>query len=145
MGEVLPKHYIIGIIMFVFIIMSGISLLSALNDTDPTYIDNTKFTEFNDTFNKYNEITTKVDGLKSGIEDAEPGQDYGTLGVLSALISSGWNTLQLLFQSFGFMNDVFNGLSDVFGIPYWVPVLIISIVTTILVFAIYGAIFQREL
>ena len=145
MGEVLPKHYIIGIIMFVFIIMSGISLLSALNDTDPTYIDNTKFTEFNDTFNKYNEITTKVDDLKSGIEDAEPGQDYGTLGVLSALISSGWNTLQLLFQSFGFMSDVFNGLSDVFGIPAWVPVLIISIITVILVFAIYGAIFQREL
>lgn len=145
MADVLPKHYIIGIIFFVMLIMSGLTLLSEFNSYDPTYIDNTKYAEFNTTFNKFNDITGEVDDLKAGIEDAEPGQDYGTLGVLSALISSGWNTLQLLFQSFSFMDDVFNGLSDVFGIPGWVPALLIALVTVILVFAIYSAIFQREL
>lgn len=131
--------------MFTFLIVGGLALLAEYNSYDETYIDQTKYAEFNSTFNTYNDINEQVGGLQAGIEDAEPGQDYGTLGVLEALISSGWNTLQLMFQSFGFMNDVFDGLSDVFGIPAWVGVLITLIITTILVFAIYAAIFQREL
>lgn len=145
MADILPRHYIIGIIMFTFLIVGGLALLAEYNSYDETYIDQTKYAEFNSTFNTYNDINEQVGGLQAGIEDAEPGQDYGTLGVLEALISSGWNTLQLMFQSFGFMNDVFDGLSDVFGIPAWVGVLITLIITTILVFAIYAAIFQREL
>jgi len=145
MGEVLPRHYIIGIIMFVFVITAGLALLANFNDSDPTYIDDTKYTEFNSTFNKFDDITNEVNELKDGIEGAEPGQDYGTLGVLSALISSGWNSLQLLFDSFGFMTGVFSGLSEVFGIPTWAGSLIVLLITTMLGFAIYTAIFQREL
>jgi len=144
-GNILPKHYIIGIIMFTFVTVAGLALLNEFNEADPTYIDSAKYTEFNTTFNKFNDITTEVGGIKDGIEGAEPGQDYGTLGVLEALISSGWNTLQLLFSSFGFMSSVFEGLSEVFGVPWWVATLLGLLVTVLFAFAIYSAIFQREL
>lgn len=145
MAEATPKRYIYGIIMFTFVIVAGLALLNEFKASDSTYVDAAKYREFNATFNKFDDITTEVGDLKSGIEDAEPGQDFGTLGVLSALISSGWNSLQLLFQSLSFMNDVFNGLSSVFGVPAWVGALIILLVSVMIVFAIYSAIFQREL
>ena len=36
------------------------------------------------------------------------------------------------------MNDVFNGLEDVLGVPGWVGGMIIMLVTVILVFAIFN-------
>lgn len=141
--EILPRHYIIGIIMFAFIIVGGISILDSFQSTDPTFIDTQKYQKFNNTFNVYNDITEEVDTLENNI--AESDTDFGSLGVLSALLASGWNTLKLLFSSFGFMEDVFLGTHYVFGVPLWVGTLVISLITVIIAFAIYTAVFQREI
>jgi len=145
MGEILPRHYIIGVIMFTLLITAGIAMLTELNNSDQTFVDDDKFSSFKEHFNKTNEITTQVGALQTGVTDAEPGQDYEVSGVLGALIASGWNTLQLLFGSFSFMNDAFQGFHDVFGVPAWVGELVILLITVIFVFAIYTAVFQREI
>jgi len=136
------KKYIIGIILFVIIIVGGVSMLSELNKSDPTFTDSEDFTQFNKSFDKLNDVTAATDSLESGIEEAKP--DLGFFGVLNALISSVWNTVKLTFNSLNFMNSVFNAGSTVFGLPTWIGSLIISIVTVIIAFAIYKAIFKVQ-
>lgn len=143
MVKILPSNYIIGIILFTIFIVGGVAMISIFNEKDSTFASDEKFTDFNKSFNKMNEVTESVESLEEGITGARP--DVGVFGVLNALIQSSWNSLKLIISSFGFMTDVFAALSTVFGIPTWVGTLISLLVTVILVFGIWGAIFQRDL
>jgi len=143
MAEILPRHYIIGIILFTLFIIGGIAMIGEFRTVDSSFVDNNKFASFNNTFNVYDDVTTEVGGLKGNIENADT--DFGLFGVLNSLISSAWQTLRLLFTSFGFMDAVFNGLEGFLGVPGWVGALLILLVTVLLVFAIYSAIFQRDI
>ena len=137
-----PSTYIFGIIIFVFMIVGGISMVSMVTSDMPSFNNNDELTEFNNTFNKMNDVTTRVEQLEDNIADADV--DFGVFGVLNALISSGWQTLRLLFSSFGFFEDVLTGLTTFFGVPAWIPALIILMITVGIGFAIYSAIFQKE-
>lgn len=137
-----PSTYIIGIILFTMFIMGGVYMIDVFQEKDSTFVDMTKYSQFNKTFNKMSDVTTQVNTLQSGVTDSQ--NDYGVLGVLNSLISTGWNSLRLLFSSFGFMNDVFKGLSTFFGVPAWISTIIILLVSAVIVFAIFSAIFQRE-
>ena len=132
-----------GIIIFTFFIVGGIALLTEFNNAKPGFIDDEKFKEFNESFNKINEVISSVDELETSITDTD--EELTVFGVLDALINTGWNTLTLLFTSFGFMEDVFTDLSGFFGIPTWVGQLLILLVTVMFAFAIFTAIFQREI
>lgn len=138
-----PSTYIIGILVFTMFILGGVGIIGELMQSNPAFGDSDKYTQFNKTFNVYNRVTTSVDSLKTNIEEADT--DFGLFGVLNALISSSWQTLRLLVSSLNFMNGVFEGLHTMFGLPTWVPSIIISIITVIIVFAIYSAIFQRDI
>jgi len=143
MGEILPRHYITGIIIFTLVIVSGIWMMNIFNTSDPTFADDERFTKFNDSFNTMDAITREVGDLEESVKGNEP--DPGLFGFLDSLISGAWNTLVLLFSSFGFMDDVFDGLTSVFGLPWFIPTLIGLLVTILLVFAIWSAIFQKEI
>jgi|2_EtaG_2_1085320.scaffolds.fasta_scaffold06554_5 hypothetical protein len=142
-GKVLPSEYIIGIIIFTFFIVGGVSMMSEFSKQDATFTQDNKFTEFNKSFNVMSNVEDNVDSLQEDIENNEP--EWGVFGALNALIKSSWNSLQLIFNSFSFMNSVFSGLGTVFGLPTWVGSLIILLITVMIVFAIWGAIFQRDL
>ena len=142
---VLPSKYIIGIIIFTFFIVGGMAMLSEFNNSDPTFSSDPRYSQFNESFDKMNEVTENVNSLKSGIVNTSSKSDFGAIGVLSSLIQSTWNALTLMLSSFNFMDDAFNALAIVFGIPNWVGSLITLLVAVTLIFAIWGAIFQRDL
>ena len=102
-----------------------------------------KYIEFNQSFNVLDDIGGQVTSMEESITEADT--DFGVFGVLNALISSAWQTLKLLFSSLSFMDGVFFGLSSVFGVPGFIPGTVILVVTVILIFSIFSAIFQREL
>jgi len=135
------RNYIIGIIIFVFFIVGGLAMMGILYKDKASITGDESYTQFNKTFNKLDQVTDKVEGLQSSIEDAEPEQ--GLFGVLNSLISTAWNSLKLVFTSFGFMNGVFSGMYAIFGVPSWIPALIMLIVVVIIAFEIWRAIFQR--
>lgn len=141
--DIKPSHYIIGIIVFTAFIVGGVSMLSIFREADPTFIDDTRFNQFNETFNVYEDVDEKVGELEEGIQGADT--DFGLFGVLNSLINSAWQTLKLTMTSFGFMSSVFGGLYGVFAIPAWAGALILLAVSVMFVFAIFSAIFQREL
>jgi len=143
MPEILPRHYLIGIILFTLFIVGGVSILAEFRNSDAGFGDSDRFNEFNQTFNKLTEVTESTETIEDNIVNAEV--DEGIFGVLNSLISSGWQTFKLLFTSFGFMEDALAGLTTFFGVPAWIVTLIILLVTVVIAFAIYSAIFQREI
>ncbi len=68
MPDVKPSGYIIGIIMFTFIIVGGMSVISLMYNDDPSHFDSSKITQFNSTFNKMGEITNQVNSMQTNIE-----------------------------------------------------------------------------
>lgn len=138
-----PSTYILAIIVFTLFVVGGVSMMSIFRESNPNFANDEKFAEFNQTFNVYQETTSKVEDLGSGITDADT--DFGVLGVLNGLILAAWQSLKLMITNWSFMNTVFGGLSTVFGVPVWITALITLAVTVMFVFALYSAFFQRDL
>lgn len=141
MGTADIKNYIIGIIIFTIFITGGIHLISTFAEEDDTFLDDEKYTQFNSTFNKRTELHTSIDNLEGTVVNADT--DFGVFGVLNSLISTAWNSLKLIGSSFSFMTTIIGGIYTFFGIPIWVGSLILSIITIVIIFAIWEAIFQR--
>lgn len=142
MAIIKPSTYIMGIIVFTFFIVSGMTMIMEMKTVKPGFAEEDSFTSFNNTFNKYQDLTTAVNKSGSFLEQ-QP--QFGVFGGLNALVESAWNTLKLLGTSFSFMNDVFNGLHTVFGIPAFVGGLLILAVVILIVFAILSAIFRLDI
>lgn len=142
MAEVTPRLFIFGFIIFTLLIMGGISIMSEFSKVNPEFINDERFESFNRTFNRYNEVISSGEDLQASIEDANP--EKSVFGVLDSLINSAWGTLKSFFSTFSFMSDAFEGLTSVFGVPYWVSALITTLIVVMLAFAIYSLIFQGK-
>jgi len=119
-------------------------MMAEFRKADPNFATDPRFARFNSTFDQYSEVEGEIDTFKESIEGVDSSQ-FGDFGVLSALISGAWRALVAALSSFAFMNIVFEGLSQEFGVPAYVGGLIIMAVGVIFVFAIFSAVFQREL
>jgi len=144
MAETLPRHLIMGFIIFSIFIAAGVSLFGILQDSDATFADDERYTLFNSSFNQLSSVTTEVGNLEGSINSTNA-TGYGAFGVLNSLISSSWYSIRLIGNSWAFMGTAMGGLSTVFGIPAWIPAAVFLLVTVVFVFSILSAIFQREL
>lgn len=143
MADATPRTYIYGIIAFVFVISAGIYFVNQFAAENPAMVAGSKYADFQGRFDQYQAVTDELGQIQSGITSANT--DFGVFGVLNALVSSAWQSLKLLFASLGFMNDAYGGLSTVFGVPAFIPGLIILSVVAMIAFTIWSAIFQSEL
>ena len=139
MTNATPSSYIIGIILFMLVVGSGISMIGVFRSYDSTFTDNVNYTDIVTTFNKTEQIQDEIGGLQDDVEGGE--NDYDQYGVIGSLIENSWSSIRLLGRSFSFMDDVFDGLS-IFGVPAWVTSLITLIISVMIIFAIYSLIFQ---
>jgi len=143
MADFTIKTYLAGFVIFIFIITAGVAMMSEYNAADNTFANSTDLKYFNSTFNKFQDISSQSQNLKGNIETITP--EAGIFGVLSSLIGGAWNFVSLIFSNFAFITTALNGLEIIFGIPGWIPALIGMIITIFIGFAIYSAVFQREL
>lgn len=138
MAEGTIRNYIIAVIIFVFFITGTVSLMGILGEHKPSYADD-RYSEFNDTFNVYQQINESVGNIQNDIQNTTTGDNF-----LDSLIGGSYTTLRLMFTSLGFMRIVFGGVATFFGVPVWIPTILFMIVTVVIAFAIFRAIFQRE-
>jgi len=141
MAEILIRHYILAVIVFTMVIVGGVSMISDFAGDNDEFIDDDKFISFNRSFNKMEDLKTSVTSLETSTQ-TDP--ELGPFGFLDSLVKTVVNTLKTIFSSFGFIDDIFNSLDEVFGIPPWVGVLIVSMITVIISFSIFTVITQRE-
>jgi hypothetical protein len=142
MGEVTPRLFIFGFIIFTLLIMGGITIMSELANKNADFVNNEKFASFNRTFNRYNELIASGEELKASVEDSQP--EKSLFGVLDSLINAAWGSIKSFFSTFSFMSDAFGGLTSVFGVPYWVSALITTLIIVMFAFSIYSLIFQGK-
>jgi hypothetical protein len=143
MADATPRSYVYGIIAFTLVIAGFMAMYADFSAVSPSMLGSPQYGAFNSTFNTYNNVTSSVSILSSGITDADA--EIGIFGVLNGLINTAWNSLKFIFTSFGFMSGVAGGLTTVFGVPLWIVSLLLLFVTVMLVFTIWSAIFQSEL
>lgn len=140
-----PRYYIYGMLLFTLIVVGGITLIQAFSSERTDYIpDQEEFEQFNSTFSHLDALNNSIGGMRSEItsSDLTLGLD---LGVLDDLLFTGWNTMKLLFSTFGFMDTAIQGLTAMFGVPGWIITIILALITTMIMFSIFSAIFQRDL
>ena len=143
MADATPRSYVYGMIIFTLIIVGGMSIYTQFAFYSSPMSTDDKYVTFNSSFNKFNDLNQSVSGLQTSITSANT--EVGIFGVLNGLISTAWNGLKLIFSSFGFMSDAGQGLNDVFGVPSWIPNLLLLSITVMFAFTIWSAIFQSEL
>jgi len=137
-----PSTYIAAIVIFTFFIIGGVAIFSEMNSIDGDYINKSMLEEFNTTFEKYDKVIAQSDTLKAAVSSNT--DSITKFGVLDGLINVAWSSIRLVFTSFGFFNDVLEGLSTFFGVPTWIVSLATALIVILLVFAVFSAIFQKE-
>jgi hypothetical protein len=142
MAKTIPSSYITGIIIFTLIVVGGVSFVAFGTGSNPSFGTSQFSNDFNSSFNKLNDVNTEVGEIEDSIKESSP--DAGAFGMLNALISSGWQTLKLLFDSFEFMETTIGEL-ELFGVPAWIMGLIGLMISVMIAFAIFSGIFQREM
>jgi len=144
MAETLPRHMIMGFIIFTIFISGGVYLIGILSEDNPTMVNDSRYTLFNSSFNQLSAVSDEVGTLEAGINSTNA-TGYGAFGVLNSLISSSWYSIRMIGQSWAFMGIAMEGISTVFGVPDWIPPAIFMLITVVFMFSILSAIFQREL
>jgi hypothetical protein len=138
------QSYVIGTIIIGVLITCGVVFIASFRSVDPTYgTSDANFDQFNRTFNKLDRAMNATKGLENTITNSE--NDYGPLGAVGSLFATGWNALKGIFSSFSFIGEILIGVSSFFGIPTFITGAIISIISIVIVFAIFSAIFSKEL
>ena len=136
------SKFIIGICIFVFIITAGMTMISTVATENPAITNDPRYSVYNTSFNKLQNISDMSDSIQESITDAST--DFGVFGVINSLINSAWHSLKLTFNSITFFTDSLQSLTSLFGIPSFVIVIITSIITIMIGFGIYSLIFQRN-
>ena len=79
-GRVLPRDYIIGIVVFMIVTMGIIMMFSEFRKSDPNYPNSSDWDTFEDTFDKYDETVSSVDELESSATNIKD-SGWGVLGL----------------------------------------------------------------
>lgn len=132
-----PRNFIVAMLIFCVFIVGGIFLITDFG------INDSQTGEFNNTFYIVNNITGDIGNIRGSIESSD--NDFGAFGVLNGLINSAWTSLKLLFGSYDIAQAVFDDAGKFLGIDATIVLLLGSIVLVIIAFAMWSAIFQRDL
>ena len=110
----------------------------------PSTISDSRFTEYNKTLNKFNDVYDNVDTIKTSIEDSTP--KSGVLGLINGLIESSWGALKLIWNSVNVIKDVIMDLLTIIPlpIPSWFIYMIIGAILIIVTFSLITLFFGRE-
>ena len=130
----LISNYIYGIIVFCLVITSGMIFLGSVSTNTST-----EFKDFNKTFDKSQQLTESIMGLQDTVKQGETGSiiDYAEM-----FLKLAWNSLGSIFNLFGFMNEVWDGVSGWLGIPPVITAFITLFVIVLVVLILYAAFFH---
>ena len=136
--------YLIGIIMFTLFVVGGMFMINSIAEYDSSFMEHQRYQQFENIVDQYDKVNESLSGLSAGILD-ESQVDQSNIGVLSSLIQTAWNGLKALPATFAFMNVMIVNLASFFGVPAFIPGLLILVIGIIVLFSILGAVFQNDI
>lgn len=135
------KGIMIGTVMFIIIITTGVFMLGSFRTDDSTLDSTNQIDKFNSTLDKTQEITSSVNDIKSSV-DSVTQEKVGPLGWIEALVGSAYSSLKAIGGTLSFIGVAIEGTAGLFGIPSFILVLLSLIIVILIGFAIWSAIFK---
>lgn len=145
MSDIKPSTYVVASIFFIIAILGVISLINMAAVDDPAIIPNDgMYLKFQQSFNKSEALRSNITALESKLN---AGGSATPLDVINVIYFKGWSVISSLFTTFGFMDAIITGAGIMFGqfIPNWLPPLLITFSTSIILFAIVSAVLNKDL
>ena len=143
MAEVLPRHFVFGIIIFIGIMSGGVFLINQFSHSQPTFVDDSKYPVITDTLDAANtKLNTQIQTLNNSVSGRPNSEKFGVLG---GIIDSVWSTISLLGTNFQFAFAMFNAFWAIFGLPPFFGWIIVSLITAMIGFAVFTLAFYREI
>ena len=144
MGNFEISDYVVGVIVFTMLVLGTYTIMGNVFDPnkDGAFLNNTEYSDYNKVFNKQAQLEADISALKGNVSGATPGDDSGLLSSINSLIKTAFSGVKFMLSSFSVMDDSYNGLSSIFGLPNWVSSLISTLMTALILFAIYKLIFR---
>lgn len=138
------KTYIIGVILGIAIILSGVFMIGSLSASDTSLDTKGDIQQFNRTLALSQNITTGVNNIENQIDDVSS-TESGALGWINALFVSAFNGLKTIKDSMSFVGVAAEESADVFGVSGIKPILavVLLVITIIILIAIYEAITRQ--
>jgi len=133
------KNYLIGIILFGLVITG---LFNVLNDSKNSYgfeIDDEYDAVYRNITNEMNNVRNTADDITTDVRavDAEQTDDFG-----GSLIKGAFNSLRLIWNSFGNVKNIIQVTSAQLGIPAFIFGSFLSIIIISISFAIIYALLK---
>lgn len=137
------KSYMIGVVLGIAIIMSGVFMIGKFSTSSTTTLDPTgDIAEFNRTLALSENITNSVNNLDSSLIEPEKA---GTLGWIDGLFKSAFGGIKAVKNTMGFVGTATTDSARVFGIEEALPIIavILLVITIIILIALYEAITRQ--
>ena len=141
-GTINISTLIIAFAIFSLVTGLGISMVKEVRDVVPSSFNESDLNDFNDTFNKIDDFEEQGESLETRLTSDER-NDFGVFGALNDLIKTAWFTIKNTFSSFDFISTMITGISSRFGVPSFVPTILVTIIIFIIGYNIIGLIFNR--
>jgi len=147
-AEVGIREWLIGGGIFIMILSTGTFFMSGALQEGSEFINPSDVTNFNSTFNAFDDYNAQVNALDADVTKVSGGTtDTATSGTVNDFIANlfnrGWNTIKLIGANFSFLNNAVNALGDFFFVPSFQVAIITAIITLIITFSIIRLIFNR--
>jgi len=142
--ETIPRNYLYGLVIFMMLIIGGVTILGAGFDGSDTFGNKDDYKQFNRSFNKLGELNSQVNTLESGVTESSQ-EKASVWGFLDGLVNGVWYSVRSLSTSLSFATDIFTNLNTMFGVPAWVTVGVGMLITIMIVFSIISVIFKMNI
>ena len=132
--ETTGRQILIAILLFSAIIAGTFSMIG-------TYVpaDDSNFTDFNRSINKFRTIKGTSDTIASNMETAEPTNE-GVEGIVSGLWDISFGAVQTMWNAITTIGTVISDTGTLLDLPDWFTGLIITVISVTLAFAIIASV-----
>lgn len=142
MAEFQPSQYLIAIVIFSMLSLAGISFMSEMRASNPTFSNSTQMSELSNTFDKIEEINNRTNQYNSLVATTD-NNDFNIFGFFIGLIIRLMQGIKNMVESMNFMDVVFKSGLAMIGLPTWVSAAIITIITIAISFALINMFMRR--
>ena len=124
----------------------GTSMIADVVSENPDMQMGDDSTQFNRTFNKYQDLKTEAEGMEGGIKNSSI-EDKSIFGPVASLIQGTWANVKGVFTSVSLVKTIFeNGLSGSnIEFPWWIGMIIGTLITALISFLLISAFWRWKL
>lgn len=150
MTQIKISDLLVSFLLFTIGALLVITLMITISsDAGDLVGDDGDFRNLSSSFNRSADIISTVNNLQADLSQAQEGDFLGSFGVLGGLINVVWQSIKalpnLILETGGFMIDILSAFAFYLKLPTWIVGLVGAILTVIVIFAIFSAVFQREI